>query len=55
LEKALPDNKVELFKAVQIRKDFSQRLIDSGMSPSTIFSNIKNYYAETFLDRIDDD
>lgn len=55
LEKALPDNRVELFKAIQIRKDFSQRLIDSGMSPSTIFSNIKNYYAETFLDRIDDD
>lgn len=51
----LPTNKTELFRAIQIRKDISQRLIDSGASPSTIFSNIKNYYSETFLDKIDDD
>ena len=55
LEKQLPSNKMDLFRAIQIRKSVSQRLIDSGLSPSTIFSNIKNYYSEAFLDKIDDD
>ena len=55
LEKAFPDSKQNTFRAIQIRKDFAQRMIDSGASPSTIFSNLKNYYAEAFLDRLDDD
>lgn len=55
LEKSFPDSKADTYRAIQIRKEFAQRLIDSGASPSTIFANLKNYYAEAFLDRIDDD
>ena len=55
LENSFPSGKVNAYRAIQVRKDISQRLIDSGASPSTIFSNIKRYYEEAFLDRIDDD
>lgn len=55
LDAVLPDSKITPFKAIQIRKNLSQRIIDSGASPSTIFSNLKEYYANAYLDRIDDD
>ena len=55
LEKSFPDSKQNTIRAIQIRKDLAQRIIDSGASPSTIFTNLKNYYAEAFLDRLDDD
>lgn len=55
LEQSFPDSKKDKLRAIQIRNNFAQRLIDSGASPSTIFANLKNYYAEAFLDRMDDD
>jgi hypothetical protein len=42
-------------KAIQIRKDGIQRFIDSASSPSSIWTNIKDNIASTFLERADDD
>ena len=55
MEELLPEDKRNSRRAIQMSKTLSQRLIDSGLSPSTIFTNLKNYYSETFIDRIDDD
>lgn len=51
----LPENRVELHKAIQIRKNSAERIIQSATSPSSIFDNIKNSIAESFLDKVDDD
>lgn len=51
----LPKNRVDLVKAIQIRKSQSQRLLDSMTSPSTLFANIKENMASAILDREDDD
>ena len=55
LELSFPEDKKNTYRAIQIRKSAAQRLVDSGLSPSTILSNLKNYYSETFIDKIDDD
>ena len=54
-DKKLPDNKVALNKAIQIRKDGVQRLGDSLSNPSTLFANIKESVASSILEREDDD
>lgn len=54
-DKKLPDNRVSLNKAIQIRKDKSQRMWESMTSPSAILGNIKESVANTFLEREDDD
>lgn len=51
----LPKNKVDLVKAIQIRKTGGQRILDSLANPSTIFSNIKESVASSILEREDDD
>lgn len=51
----LPNNKVDLVKAIQIRKTSGQRILDSLGSPSTILSNIKESIASSILEREDDD
>lgn len=55
LELRFPTDKADTFRAIQIRKDTSQRIIDAGMSPTAIFNTLKNYYSKSFLDKIDDD
>lgn len=55
LEDSLDEDKVSLNKAIQIRKNFSQRILDAGLSPSAIVNNLKEYYSKAFLDKIDDD
>lgn len=51
----LPENRVSLNKAIQIRKDRSQRMWESMTSPSAILNNIKESVANSFLEREDDD
>lgn len=50
-----PEHRVDLLKAIQLRKNGVQRFIDSAKSPSSILSNIKEHLKEEFLDRTDDD
>lgn len=53
-DELLPKSKASRLKAIQIRKDFSQRLIESG-SMQNILSNLKGRFEENFLDSVDDD
>lgn len=55
LEGKLPENRVDLLKAIQIRKDGIQRFIDVASSPSTIVSSLKEHLASELLEREDDD
>ena len=55
LDKMYPQGKAYLMKAIQIRKNNSERFWEGITSPSTLFSNIKEHIAATFLDREDDD
>lgn len=55
MDNRYPQTRVDLNKAVQLRKDGVQRFIDSAKSPSTILDNIKGHLAEEFLERSDDD
>lgn len=55
LELSFPNDKINTFRAIQIRKNVSQRILDAGLSPTAIFNNLKEYYSQTFLDKIDDD
>lgn len=54
-DKKLPKNRVARNKAIQIRKSGNQRLWENITSPSSLFDNIKESVAATFLDREDDD
>lgn len=54
-DKKLPTHRVELMKAIQMRKGAFERFMQSATSPSSIFENIKESVANTFLDRRDDD
>ena len=51
----LPETRTSLLKAIQIRKNSAERLVQSASSPNSIFDNIKNHISETFLDKTDDD
>lgn len=55
LEELLPKDKVSRLKAIQIRKNATQRFIDSTNSISNLFTNIKESIANTFLESEDDD
>lgn len=55
LDKLYPPERVYTYKAIQMRKTQSQRLLDSLSSPSKIWENIKENMKETFLDTQDDD
>ena len=54
-DKKLPDNRVATLKAIQIRKNGSQRIIDSISSPETLLSNIKESFKSSLLESEDDD
>ena len=54
-DKKLPTHRVALMKAVQMRKGSFERFMQSATSPSSIYENIKESIANTFLDRRDDD
>lgn len=54
-DEKLPKNRVARNKAIQMRKAGNQRFWESITSPSTLFDNIKESVAATFLDREDDD
>lgn len=54
-DKKLPESRVGLNKAIQIRKDSTQRLGDILTSPTTLFNNIKESVASSLLEREDDD
>ena len=51
----LPKSRVSRHKAIQMRKTGTQRFWEGITSPSTLFDNIKESVASTFLDREDDD
>lgn len=55
LDAHLPKQRVNRLKAIQARKSGSERFWESTTSPSTLFDNIKESVAATFLDREDDD
>lgn len=55
IDKLYPENRVNKYKAVQVRKDGIQRLFDGGLNPATIYSNWKEDLVSTYLDRSDDD
>lgn len=55
IDKLYPENRVNKYKAVQVRKDGIQRLFDGGINPVTIYKNWKEDLASTYLDRSDDD
>lgn len=54
-DKKLPTHRVALMKAIQMRKGSFERFMQSATSPSSIFENVKESIANTFLDRRDDD
>lgn len=54
-DKKLPTNRVALMKAIQMRRGSFERFVQSATSPSSIYENIKESIANTFLDRRDDD
>lgn len=51
----LPDNKVSRLKAIQIRKEGSQRLSNILHSPSTLIDNIKGAVESAIFEADDDD
>lgn len=51
----LPQDRVSPLKAIQQRKNGTQRFIDSTKSISDLFTNIKESIANEFLEREDDD
>lgn len=55
LDALLPRSRVTNLKAIQIRKNSGQRLLDSMSSAEGLFNNIKEGIASEFLDRADDD
>lgn len=55
LDKKYPEKRVGKYKAIQIRKNSTQRMLDAGLSPSAIYSNIKENLASNFLEKEDDD
>lgn len=50
LDKRLPSDRVSTLKAVQMRKNGTQRFIDSASSPKTIWNNIQNHLKDEWLD-----
>lgn len=54
-DKKLPTHRVALMKAIQMRRGSFERFVQSATSPSSIYENIKESIANTFLDRRDDD
>ena len=55
MDRLLPNKRVDMFKAIQIRKDTAQRILDGGLSPSRIFENIKESIKEDWSSAADDD
>lgn len=51
----LPDNRVTKNKAIQQRKNSSQRVLNSITNPSTLISNLKGAIATELLESEDDD
>jgi len=51
----LPKNRVAGLKAVQVRRESGQRILDIMSSPSSIFDSVKESVSSTFLEREDDD
>lgn len=51
----LPEGKVDFKTAVQVRKNGTQRLMDSLSSVSSLYKNISEDFASQLLDREDDD
>lgn len=54
LEEKLPSNRTDALRAIQIRKDRTQRLLDSG-SMEGLIGNLKGMIEEEFLTTSDDD
>ena len=54
LEEKLPANRTDALRAIQIRKDRTQRLLDSG-SMNALLGNLKGMIEEEFLTTSDDD
>lgn len=50
-----PDNRVDLNKAIQMRRTGGQRWLDSVNSPSQIFENIRESVRNAIFEREDDD
>jgi len=50
-----PEKRVSLFKAIQRRKSFGNRLFDSISDPTSLINEIKGYMKESFLEAEDDD
>jgi hypothetical protein len=55
LDDMYPDNRVDMLKAIQIRKKNNERLWESISSPKTLFENIKESVASSIFDKEDDD
>lgn len=55
LDSLYPASRTQPLKAIQVRKNGIQRLIDSSHSPKEFFDNYKEALAASFLERGDDD
>lgn len=55
LDKKYPENKVSRYKAIQIRKNGVQRMLDGGINPVTIYKNWIENIKATYLESSDDD
>lgn len=54
-DKYLPNNRVSKTKAIQQRKNSSQRVLNSLANPSSLIENLKGAIASELLEREDDD
>lgn len=55
MDNRYPDDKTQMMKCIQVRKNKMERQWQSISSPSTLFTNIKESVKNTFLERADDD
>lgn len=54
-DKKLPESRASNLKAIQIRKNRSQRILDSVASPTALWNNIKESFKSSLLETEDDD